>query len=122
MTKITYISENDKDYVAGLKQAQTFDAVYAHLKDWKFLAKDAWNVISRLDFDWNEFQRGRLLEAKGQFAGDEWCEKYGAILMPELLLKVTMFAHQYTVPWGLAYIRLRDAGRLIEKRTYVVMH
>lgn len=118
MMKITYLSENATDYVAGLKAAQTEDALKSFLKEQRFLANDAYKATTSDDFDWEEFQRGRKIENSGKFAGEEWAAKYGMVLMPEILIRVGIIAHNYGVPWGCAYIRLREAGLIHEAKTH----
>lgn len=116
--KITYFSENDTDYVAGLKAAQTEDTLKDFLKQQRFIASDAYKAATSDGFDWEEFQRGRKIENSGRFAGEEWAAKYGAILMPEILIRVGVVAQNYGAPWGCAYIRLREAGCIRETRTH----
>ena len=117
---VTYISENDRDYAVSLKKAQTLKALRKHAEDWKFLARDAYEVIATPDFDFAEFQRGRKLENQDTFAGEEWAVKFGAVLIPELLFRVSIVAMEFGAPWGCAYIRLREMGRIDEQNGYAV--
>lgn len=116
--KITYTTDNAGDYVKGLKAAQTEDAVRAFVAEQRFIANDAYKSINDKSFDWAEFEKGRKLENRGEYAGDGWAAKYGAILMPEILIRVGIVAEQYGAPWGCTYIRLREAGVIKETKTY----
>ena len=113
MKAITYISEQDTDYASGLKAAQTELGLRTFLDEWTFLAQDACRCLVN-KFNWEEFAAGRKLENSGQYAGDEWNAKYGAILIPEMLLRVSVVAMEFSVPWGCAYIRLRETGTIRE--------
>lgn len=116
--KITYVSDNAAEYVAGLKAAQSLDTLREFVKQQRFIANDAYAAVGADDFDWNEFCRGRKLENKGEYAGDEWAKRFGAVLMPEILIRVGIVAHTYGVPWGCAYIRMRDEGMIQETKTH----
>lgn len=111
---VTYVSENDREYAASLKRAQTFEKLKEHARFWRRLAADAFEAVNSNSFDWNEFQKGRKQENQDIFAGEEWSAKYGAILMPEILMRVSIYAMQLGAPWGCVYIRLRDMGNIIE--------
>jgi len=110
MTPITYLSEQDRDYAKSLKLAQTKQAIMDHVTAWQLIADDAFQQAQSESFDFDDFQEGRKKENRNEYAGDGWAVKYGAILMPEILIRVTIVAHQYGAPWGCAYIRLREAG------------
>jgi hypothetical protein len=112
MTPITYISEQDRDYVKSLKAARTVDALKSHVTAWKQLASDAYEQTTAASFNFDDFRQGRLKENRNQYAGDEWAMKYGAILMPEILIRVAIIAQQFGVPWGCAYIRLKEAKQI----------
>ncbi|HTG95783.1 MAG TPA: hypothetical protein VL866_24495 [Pyrinomonadaceae bacterium] len=110
MERITYISEQDRDYAKSLKAAQTHDALKAHVSAWRSVADDAFKQVAAESFDFAEFQEGRKKESRNEYAGDGWAMKYGAILMPEIMIRVCVVAQQYGAPWGCAYIRLKEAG------------
>lgn len=114
---ITYVSDNAKDYVDGLKRAQTENDLRAFLRSQTFLAADAVKVVNDPSFDWNEFAKGREVENSGQYAGDEYAAKYGAVMMPEIIIRVGVIAHQYGAPWGCGYIRCVEEGMIKETKT-----
>lgn len=114
---ITYVSDNAKGYVDGLKQAQTEADLRAFLKSQAFLAADAYKVISGPSFNWDEFAKGRKIENSGEYAGDEYAAKYGAIMMPEMLIRVGIIAERFGAPWGCAYIRCVEKGLIKETKT-----
>lgn len=116
--QVGYLSECDKDYAAGLKNAQTFDGLRDFVKRWRLLANDAYKSVMSAKFDWDEFARGRKMENRDEYAGDDWAKKYGAILMPEILMRVTITAMEFGAPWGVTYIRLREFGRIVETKTH----
>lgn len=118
--QVQYLSECDKDYAAGLKAAQTFDDLRDFVKRWRLLANDAYNSVNNKKFDWEEFVAGRKMENRDEYAGDKWAKKYGAILMPEILMRVSIYAMQFGAPWGVTYIRLREFGRVVETKTHAV--
>lgn len=113
--RIHYTSDTLKDYVDGLSNAKRLADLQTHVQTYQRVADDAFKITRDMKADdFGSWRRGLVKERKGEFAGEEWAEKYGAVLMPEILMKVGMIADQYVVPWGCAYIRLRDVGRITE--------
>lgn len=114
MTPISYVSDQIGDYTTAIHGATTL----AHLRDvvaaWKTLCPDAVAVVETMTTkeDFRQWRKGLAKERRGYFAGDEFCNRFGALLMPEVLLKVGMLAAKYCVPWGCAYIRLKETGQL----------
>jgi len=81
--------------------------------DWRELADDALECANNMTAeDFELFRKGLKKERKGVFAGEKWSERFADILMPALMFKVSITASEYKVPWGLAYLRLKEAGRL----------
>ena len=113
--RIHYTSDTLKDYVDGLTKSKTLEDLQAHCQTYQRVADDAFKVTRDMKAeDFGAFIKGLRKERKSEFAGEEWAEKYGAVLMPEILMKVGVIADKYMVPWGCAYIRLRDVGRITE--------
>lgn len=46
-------------------------------------------------------------------AAEECNNLVGDIIFPELIFKVSILAHQYSVPFGVAFNRLSDVGRIV---------
>ena len=112
---IGYLTDLCKPYVESLKAATTEQALEKHINEWELLAGDAADAFRSAKFVWKEFITGRRKENRGVYAGDQWAEKYGAIMMPELLMKIGMLAQDCLVPEGCVYIRLRDSGKIVER-------
>ena len=111
MTPVTYYSEQPKDYAEALDDSDSLPALCAFLAEWKELAADAERVaLTMSEEDFKEFRRGLKKERRGSFAGEKWNEKYGAILMPEVMFKISIRACDYKVPFGLMYLRLKETG------------
>lgn len=113
MTPINYMSEQPEDYAKALTDADTLPKLVKTLDEWERVAADARKVVHSMTAeDFATWRDGLAKERKGDFAGEEWALKYGVVTMPEVLFKVSLIAQQYGVPWGCAYIRLRDSGNL----------
>jgi len=116
---VTYLSECDKEYISELNQCDSLAKLVAHTVKWKPIANDAYEIACYMNYtDWYEFEKGYALEKKNRVhgAGLEWQEKYAAIVLPEILLRVSVIAVQFQVPWGLAFHRLIDAKMLKKSR------
>lgn len=111
---ISSVSEPELPYARVIDGARSKDELVAVLEPYALIAYDALLAAAALD-DWDDFKTGLRRERKGHYAGDEWATKYGAILMPEIMMRVSIIAEQYKAPWGTAYIRLVEAGRIKEE-------
>jgi len=103
-------SEFDEQYVKELDSVKTLDDLKTHAKKWKNICPDAFDCINKIDnpADFQEFQWGVKKERSGEFAGEEWAKKYSDITMPADMFRASMIAEEYKVPWGLAYIRMKE--------------
>ena len=112
---IGYQSEPIEDYQKALNGAKTLDGLRKAVGKFALIAGDAAEVVSGMDEDaFKEWAAGLAMERKKQFAGEDWVEKYGAIVMPIVMLEVGMIAQHFGAPWGCAYIRMKEAGRIKE--------
>lgn len=115
--EVGYLSEFSADYTKALSQVKTFDELFALTSDWYPFAWDAHDaVVSMGQAGFEQFMVGLKKERRGKFAGEEFAVKYGAIMMPETLFKVSIVAEQYYVPWGTVFIQMKNAGRIMEDR------
>lgn len=107
--EISYTTEISKPYVAGVQSCATVDELKKFLYEWKELAPDALSAVQAPTFSWDEYQKMCRMERRGKYAGDEMAEKYGAILMPGVIMFIGLQADAFKVPEGLMFMRLRDA-------------
>ncbi len=115
MLVVTYLSDFAKEYVIGLRQCNDLPRLREFALHWGGLCADAFAVVQTMtDEDWPEYRRGRNKESRGLFAGEAWADRYGAILMPNILFQVSMIAEYFHAPWGTAFLRCEQAG-LIRK-------
>lgn len=113
MTPISYISDQPADYVKALVEADTLAKLLAFTKAWSEVAKDAHETVRAMTpHDFKEWRKGYAKERAGKFAGEKFAVKYGALMMPEVLMKVSMIAQHFGAPWGCAYLRLKQTGQL----------
>jgi hypothetical protein len=106
--QISYLTDDPgKAYNAGLDAAGSLAELVEFLEGWPTLAGDALAVARGLSpEDWTAWRLGLSLERRRKFAGEDWAKQFGAIVMPERMLKASMVADQFLVPWGLAWKRL----------------
>lgn len=113
---VNYLSEPVADYHKELDACNSLFDLRVFVDKWKLLANDAFEVAQSMTTeDWPIFRKGLKSERRGRYAGDKWTERYAAILLPEIMFKVSMTANQFHCPWGLAYIRHREVGHIIEE-------
>lgn len=115
MDKIGYLSECDRAYTKALTAAETLADLRTVTQSYEPIAADAHEIALRMtEDDFKEFRKGLMKERRGKFAGEAWADKYMAVMLPATMFGVSEVAVSYCVPFGLAYIRMRDAGRLVE--------
>ncbi len=61
--------------------------------------------------DWKRWRKGLNKERRGEFAGTDWMDLFGSILMPGRLLLSARIAQEFAVPLYAAYRRLEDLGK-----------
>jgi hypothetical protein len=113
-SEITYLTEPHAEYNAGITSAKTPADLVAFLEGWEELAPDALAVARAIDTPeaWTQWQEGLEKERRRKFAGEAWAARFAVIVMPEKMVRVTIAAEQFSVPWGLAWIRLAEEGLL----------
>ena len=112
---ITYLTEPVPDYHKELDACTDLMDLRAFLYNWRLLANDAKLIGEAMSpDDWRPYQKGLRSERRGKYAGDPWTVRYAAILLPEILFRVSVIAQQFCCPWGLAYCRCKEAGKLVE--------
>lgn len=112
LREIGYTTDLCSPYAKDLSSVKTFGELLAFVNRWKLLAGDAFDSVANPAFDWKEFQAGRKKEKRGVFAGEAWSDKYGAILMPEILMRIAIMANEYLAPDGCVFKRLLDMKML----------
>ncbi len=113
MSPITYGSDQPGDYAKALDAADSLPKLREVTLAWKLLAADAHALAERMDEEsFERFKKGLKKERRGQFAGESYAEEFGVLMMPAGMFKVAMVAADYHVPFGLAYIRLKESGKL----------
>ena len=114
MNQITYRSEQDQEYAKELGTVETLTDLLDLLGRYETIAWDALDLAQKFDkkrFD--DFLKALKLERKGKFSESQ---DASVIMMPEIMFKVSMIANEFKVPWGCAFIRLKDIGKLTEEK------
>lgn len=101
--------EKPEAYSTFLTKCETLEQLRAHVFAYDPLTLDAVPIVEKMTpTDFKEFRRGLKLERARTFAGVEWNKRFGAVLMPEPMFTVAIFANKYQVPFNVALIRLRE--------------
>lgn len=109
MMEITYLSDCDIDYVKAVKKCKTLDELRTVVEDYREIAEDAYQAVQTMDeILFVQFCKGRNKQKPSM----EWMKMYGMILLPKTLLEVGLVASAFNVPFGLAYHRMKDLGKL----------
>ena len=117
--EIHYTSEPVKEYSKSVSLALSKEHLLLAITPYRRVANDAYKLAKRLDDEtFKLIRKGIQMERKGQWCGDklgeELAEKVATILMPEVMFKCSMVALQFKAPWGCAFIRLKELGKIKE--------
>ena len=112
MKPITMVSEQTSDYTKALDDCETLEQLRELLASYRPIASDAEAAIPRDEQEFGDFRTGLLSERRRKFAGEEWMVRYGSLLMPHVMVEVSLVAMHFMVPWGLAFSRMKDVGRI----------
>ena len=113
LASINYIDEPDRTYRDGLDKVRLPADLTDLVERFAALFPDAYEQGKYLsDEDFLQFKAGLRHERKGEFAGEDFMEKFGAILMPANMIHVGIVANQFKVPFGLAFCRMKESGML----------
>ena len=110
MNKITYKSNQVEDYQQELNTVETLEDLLDMLKRYETIAWDALDLAQKFDkkrFD--AFIKALKSERQGKFSNNE---DAAIIMMPAIMFRVSIVAENFKVPWGCAFIRLTDVGKL----------
>ena len=99
-------------YSLMLASSTTQDSLVEGLKDWSPFTMDALRIVRHERFDFDYFKEGLTKEQSGEFAGEDWAERNGAIMLPSRLLRASLVAGQYHEPLSMAMQRLVDLKQL----------
>jgi len=111
---VTYVSEDVvSNYNDALDAAANRKRLVSYLQAWQEFAPDARAIVKAMtERDFDEWRAGLTKERSGEFAGEEWARRFGVVLMPERMVRTTVIAQRFAVPWGLAWLRLKEEGVL----------
>lgn len=113
--RITYLSELSNDYAAALSAAKTLDVLKLLLNDWRRVANDAREVVETwTNADFKDWRKALASERRGKFMGEKAAERFALVLMPEVLFQVQRVSAHFSAPWGLCFIRMKEAGQIVE--------
>lgn len=116
LSEITNYSEPIADWNALLDAGDTLAKLQATCVEWDCLCADAvWIIRAFSQAEFEDWRKALYLERHGRFMGMERAERgFAVILMPQILFQVGIVASQFHAPWGVAYFRLREFGRIKE--------
>ena len=113
---VGYADEVPEEYGKALDKAKSLDELRSVVRRYAEVAYDAMLAVDEWTTDdFDDWRHALSKERKGKFMGDKFAERFSCVLMPEAMFKVAIVASEFHVPWGLAYHRLKDAGKLTIK-------
>lgn len=99
-----------KDYSRGLDDAADRASLLEFLRSLpEPMVRDALYVAERMTHDdFDQFRVGLAKERRGEFAGEDYARRFGAIYLPVALIGVSQIADEFKVPMCIAYMRLAE--------------
>lgn len=115
---ISYLTDCVPAYSKAVDSATNWETLLEAIGPYKLIANDAIECVLREAEEgkqsWLDFRCGLAKERKKHFAGEAWMERFADILLPATMFQVSSVAARFFVPWGAAYIRMKDAGKIVE--------
>lgn len=98
------------EYKNKLENCSDYSSLKNLILEYSPISPDLMEVKVESDENYQEFFDGFKLERQRTFAGEEWHNKYGPILLPYYIFRAQLLADKYQVPCGLAYLRMCAEG------------
>ncbi len=112
MKPITYASDQARDYAQGLSGSRTLEQLREMVESYREIAQDAVNALPKDIEEFLKFRSGLSKERKGKFSGLEFSNRFGSLIMPDIIVKVSMVAEKFKAPWGLCYLRMKEQRKI----------
>jgi hypothetical protein len=115
--RISYLAEPVEDYRKGIDRTKSLVELLDFLSTWELLAWDALDAARQMTpQDFLEMKKAIKTERSGVYMGDENAKRFMVFVLPEVLFMVSTLAETYHAPWGLAYNRMKEVGKITVKR------
>ena len=123
MIEVTYITELPQMWAKTLDAADSLESLKDAVDEYREYVGDAEEVVRTWDeATFADWRKALYLERHGRFMGEQRAESgMAVVMMPTVLLGVSLVAGSFHVPWGLAFIRMRDVGRVLQQDGYFVL-
>jgi len=107
---VGYLTELDKDFIKELKAVHDDASFQSLLDSWNYWLDPDTQKLKGSDWPWIS----PLLDdtRNDNVIPEDKHEPAIKLVMPERIVKITMAAYKFKVPWGLAYLRLKEAGKI----------
>ena len=111
---ITYLSECDTDYAKKLATIKTRSELVRLLEEYAPIAWDALDLVkAMIGKRFDKLIKDMAKERKGIFSENM---DAAIVMMPETMFKVSIVASEFKAPWGMAFNRLIQVGKIIEEK------
>lgn len=104
--EITYETDLFHDYKAEFDLCHDLQSLRSLIDRYKAVSPDLADVKMGNLTDFEDFRKGLDSDRQGVYPGDEWCKKYGPLVIPINILIAQMTAIEFGVPWGVAYLQI----------------
>lgn len=107
---VHYVTDLEGKFVEDLKKVKDGESFESFLGRWRYWLDDGVKDMKADDWEW---MKPLLADCrKDGVEPEEKHEPAMALMMPERILRVSITAHEFKVPWGCAYIRLKEMGQI----------
>lgn len=124
-SRVGYLADITKDYCTKLDKVTGWADLHKLTKDYYSFAWDAWADAQRIQTNkaWLTFKKFMEEERKEIGHTDAEYEQWSSILLPAPMMAIEMVASHFKVPFGVAFIRLREEKMLtVDDRQRVIPH
>jgi len=108
------------DYPNDIRKATTLEELRNILKEYKCIAYDAYEQALNMNEDlFNEYIKNAHYVTDNSVETsliEDYLDKFGHIIIPTLMLRVSFLAHKFGAPWGVAFLQLGRTGAIAIKK------
>ena len=108
--QINYNTDLYPQFKDDLNACENLSDYKAVIEKYKYISPDLKQFRLDTEAEAEEFKAGLKLNRQGIYAGQEWSDRYATLLIPAYILHATVLAHKFEVTWGIAYLKMCEAG------------
>jgi hypothetical protein len=107
---IYHTTQLDTEFAKDLKAVKSPELFEKFIQNWDYWLDEETRKLTKEDWGW---MKPLIKDCRNERVSPEKKhEPANALLLPERIFKISIFAMQFKVPWGCVYIRMKEEGKI----------